>query len=349
MSQNPDSLDELLARLTKSSEEATDPITYTSGPMAQPSDAVKPEDGALTQELNAEQASDQPLSVNKADGPEKLNDLPPAGEGTTEMSTSDQTPSQEPMPVPTEGECKSAAEQSYLNDLRKLASQHGIDKVMSAVAASLQDDFTKLAQFAGEIDGSIEFQKRANALNEDLCGIVELADTAADFFKRAADEAIEAGEGEAAVEGAAEGAPDAEGEDTGAAEPTEEDIAAALAEQGGMGEGMPAEAAVPAADPGAEQDIEALSQALIESGITPEELVALAQEAQGGTPEGDMAVKQASELCAEVNRRRNQTLSGRAPAFNQVGLVRKCAAFQENITALFNVVREKKCGGGKGK
>lgn len=329
-------LDALLAKLEKSAEEAAEGPTFTLDPsLSVPSDAVAPEDGALAQANEDEIAQDHPLSIDSAVSPETLNSSEPGGPGTSELSASDGAISTESTPIPTEGEMKNAA---YIEQVRKLASVNGVRPVIEAVGRSLDEDFQKLSSVFGELEGQAEFNKRAEALNADLASIDELAEHCALFMKSAADEALAAAEAEAAAAQEAGQGEEVQGEPTaedveaalaaeGEPEVTAADLEAALAEAGAAG----GEADL-GANPESEQDIEAVSQALMELGVTPEELVQLAQVTEGD-PEAE-AVKQASVLACEVNRRRNQAVIGRAPVCSTVGTHKKVASVMTKIKTL---------------
>ena len=98
--------------------------------------------------------------------------------------------------------------------------------------------------------------------------------------------------------------------------------------EAGMGPGM-GPGVGGGGEPGDEEVIEALSAALQEAGITPEELVAAIEAEQGAAPgmaEGGLPIEKklahvntAKEACAEVNSYRNLVAAGRFKHTKQIG------------------------------
>ena len=345
-------LDEFLGQLNKSASVGD----------GTPDGTVAVPEGARSKE-NTKDVKETVPGVPVDASAESANKESPVVDLTTAATTGKDVPGTKPVPAestakPGNAETEKGAE--FLVQVKEACAKHGAEAVVTEIGNSLMADIAVMTQGekqasapeaaqaakAGEMsaDAMIK-QAMAEALPEITQYIEKQAEEAAtalhDYYaglQSSTKKAAEGAEGaEEAVPGEAEpGAAGAEG-----ALP-EADLAqlAAAAQGGPADEGAPVEGPPPGAAlegapegagaPGDQEVIEALSEALADAGVTPEEL-AQAVEAQGAGPgpgaggppgagpEPKMASlaqrKQASDIAktamCEVNRHRNMKAVGR--------------------------------------
>lgn len=207
-----------------------------------------------------------------------------------------------------------------------VVKEDGIEKVASELVNLVREDLTsfetqvKEAHAAGVDAGQAEqikenLNKYASACAEGLKG----------YYEGLAEKLAEAGEEPMPGDAQAEGALPVEDlqqlaavAETPEGMPAESDPMGMGAEEG-MVEGMPAEAA--AGDASEEEVIQALSEALAEAGVTPEELAVAVEAEQQAVPagaEGGPSIEEQAAIvdnakmaCAQVNAYRNLDSVGR--------------------------------------
>lgn len=339
-------LDNYLGQLRKTAAETSEDAT---------SHPIQSEDDQLGAAAEGARSAENEADITSDVGPQNINDAAPATDeepkpvALTDAATTGKDPSNETAGVKMNKEdpgtthpAKAGTEKGaeYLTRVKQACVQYGAEKVATELGNSIMADIATLgdrikaaspqdienAANAGARAADNEIEKIAEA---QLPGLVDFVtkQAEADALNLAQfyDSFIKAAEGEEEPEEAVSGEEDAEAGDAGeeGALPAEDlaqlasvaapEEAAALGAEAPV-EGMGMEGAMPA-EPGEEEVVEALSEALADAGVTPEELSA-AVAAQGAATDIPLeqkmaAVKTANLATAEVNRYRNLKAIGR--------------------------------------
>lgn len=310
----------------------------------------------VTSDVGPQNINDAPESKDEEPKPVAMTEAETTGEDPSNETagvkhTKDDPGTSAPARVGTE------KDGGYLGKVKQACEQYGPEKVASELGNSIMADISVLSGGGEEKEASGEDTEKAaeagaKAADEALQAQVDQAlpqvvqntikeaeyDAAnlAQFYINFQKEQEKKGEGEEEPEEAVAGEEDTEepGEAGEEGALPAEDLAQLAAAAGGPeaagavpaggvppevggapAEGLPPEGAP--AEPSDEEVVEALSEALADAGVTPEELAAgvEAQEGMGEMPvEQKMAAVNIAKLAAsEVNRYRNLKAAGRGP------------------------------------
>jgi len=337
-----------------------------------PSKAVDNQEEAATEgsrsaEHEADISKDVPgVNINDV-SPEEAH-KPAAMENLTTAETTGKDPAVETASVKTDkddpGTTHPAEMDGTENGLKSAAeiaeyacAQYGVEKAAAAMTISVMnellgnsddvDELSKQAAAAGESDANAMAQEIQENMPQILGNLEKMASVYADHFssyygalleKAAMEEEMmeeeeDGAEAELPPEAMSEGAlPEediAQLADVAEGEEGVEDVEPEMAGE----EEMPMdEAEAMAGEGGEEEVIEALSEALDEAGVTPEELVA-AVEGEAAVSEEPIEekvahVKSAQQACFEVNAYRNLKACGRLKTVKKASLAQKYAMRQ---------------------
>lgn len=331
-------LDAYLGELQKTASETSE--DSTSHPVENVDDQLDPAtEGSRSSENEADITSDV--------GPQNINDAAPAKDeepkpvAMTSAATTGEDPSNETSGVKMDkddpGTSHPAKAASYLEGIKKACAERGAEKVASELGDSIMADIAVLqpagsdiekAAEAGAAAADSEIEKLAAAQMPALIeGAIKQAEldaaNLAEFYLSYEKAAMgEEGVPEEAVPGEEDVEAAGEAGEEGALPVEDLEQLAAVAgapEEGAAGPmmgGDPMMGGEPGMEePGTDEVVEALSEALADAGVTPEEFASAvaSQEGAGEAPiEEKMAAVQIANLATgEVNRYRNLKAAGR--------------------------------------